>query len=203
MRQVAPKEEDKHDVKFQFHNFTVDTLVISITERQGSSSRSISHKAEIYSLSQNKLSSYVDVDFIGYDLSLEPEHSSDVVPKAAPLEGNFPSRLTTSEDPYPSKDYHRIDINELRAIGLIAEDNSTSGPYYSSYSTIIENSKMAGSRRVIPSPECDFIDIDDLLGASTTKYRLSLPLNKIKEEALKAIDLTGIGKTGIINLCFI
>lgn len=139
------------------------------------------------------MSSYVDVDFVGCDPSPEPEHSSDVVPKAEPLEGSFPSRSTTSEDPYPSKDDHRMDIDEWRVIDLTAEDDVTSGPYHSTYSTTrTENSEIEGLPRATPSPECDFIGIDDLLGASTTEYGLSLPQNKIKEEALETIDLTGI-----------
>jgi hypothetical protein len=94
-----------------------------------------------------------------------------------------------------------MDIEELRVIDLTAEDDATSRPYYSSYSTIIaENSEIEGSPRVIPSPEYDLIDIDDLLGASTTKYRLSLSSNRFKEEVLKTIDLTAIGETGMTNL---
>jgi hypothetical protein len=43
---VVPKEEEKNDVKFQFHNFTVDTMAMGLTEGQGLSSRRISPKAE-------------------------------------------------------------------------------------------------------------------------------------------------------------
>jgi hypothetical protein len=97
-----------------------------------------------------------------------------------------------------------VHIDEWRAIDLTAEGDVTSGPYYSNYSTTrIENPEIQGSPRAIPSPECEFIDIDDLLGASTTEYGLSLPQNKIKEEALETIDLTGIGETGVSNLCSI
>jgi hypothetical protein len=94
-----------------------------------------------------------------------------------------------------------MNIDKLRSINLIAELNATFGPYYSSHDTVKrENSVMKVLSRSIPSPECDFIDINDLLDTSTTIYRLSLSLNRIKEEALETIDLTGIDKTDVTNL---
>ena len=32
-QQVVPKEEEKDNMKFQFYNFTVDTITIELTER--------------------------------------------------------------------------------------------------------------------------------------------------------------------------
>jgi hypothetical protein len=96
-----------------------------------------------------------------------------------------------------------MDIDALRGIDLEAED-ATSGPYYSSQDTTkTDTSEMEVSSRAIPSPECDFVDIDEFLGASTTGYGLSLPMNVIKDKALETIDLTGIGETGVTNLLFI
>jgi hypothetical protein len=199
-QQVVPKEEEKDDVQFQFHNFTVDTMAMGLTQRQGLSSRRISPKADISGSSQNELSSYIDVGFVSCGPSLEPEHSSELVPKTEPFEGSFPSRSKTSGNPYSSKDGDPMDIDELRGIDLIAELDATSGPYYFSHDTAKrENSVMEASPRSIPGPECDFIDIDDLLGASTTAYELSLPFSRIKEEALETIDLTGIGETDVTN----
>ena len=197
VQQVVPKKEEKDDVKFQFHNFTVDSMAMGSAERQGLSSRRISPKAEISSSSQNELSGYFNVDFIGCGPSLEPEHPSELIPKTEPFEESFLSRSTTSGDPYSSNDGDSMDVDEPRDIDLIAELDATSGPYYSSHDTPRgENSAIEASPRSISSPECDFIDIDDLLGASTTAHGLSLPLNRIKEEeALETIDLTGISET--------
>lgn len=55
--------------------------------------------------------------------------------------------------------------------------------------------------RAIPSPEYNFIDIDNLLGGPATGYRLSLPQDRVKEEAIETIDLTGIGKIGVAKSC--
>lgn len=199
VQQVVPKEEEKDDVKFQFHNFTVDTMAMGLTVRQGLHSRRISPKAEISGSSQNELSIYSDVDFVGCGQSLEPEHSSELALKAEPLGGGFPR---TSEDPYLIRDGDPMDIDALRGINLEAED-VTSGPYYSSHDTTkTDTSEMEISSRAIPSQECDFIDIDDFLDASTTRSGLSLPL-VIKEEALETIDLTNIGETGVTNVRFI
>jgi hypothetical protein len=199
VQQVVSKEEEKDDVKFQFHNFTVDMMAIGLAQRQGLFSRRISPRAEISGSSQNEQSSYCDVDFAGCGQSLEPEHSSELALKAEPLEGGFPR---TSEDPYSIGDGDPMDIDALRGIDHEAED-ATSGPYYSSHDmTKTDTSKMEVSSRAIPSQECDFIDIDDFLGASTTGSGLSLPL-VIKEEALETIDLTGIGETGVTNTRFI
>jgi hypothetical protein len=91
-----------------------------------------------------------------------------------------------------------MDIDELRVIDLTAEDNTTFGPYYSDYNmTISENSERESSLQATPSPECDFIDIDDILSASTTEYDLSQPEKKFVEEALETIDLTGIGEISL------
>ncbi|KAH9863409.1 hypothetical protein IAQ61_009687 [Plenodomus lingam] len=73
-------------------------------------------QAEICSSSQNELSSYFGVDFVGCGPSPEPEHSREFVPKTDSLEGSFLSRSTTSEDPYSSKDSDPMDIDELRGI---------------------------------------------------------------------------------------
>ena len=110
----------------------------------------------------------------------------------------------TSEDSYSSKDGDPIDIDELKGINFIAELDTTFGPYYSSHDTAKrKNSVMEVSPQSILSPEGDFIDIDDILGASTTAYGLSLPLNRIKEETLETIDLTGIGETDVNKFHFI
>ncbi|KAF2471123.1 uncharacterized protein BDR25DRAFT_355029 [Lindgomyces ingoldianus] len=237
--QVVPKEEEKDNVKFQFHNFTVNTMAMELTERQGSSSRGISvarvsrdiipiqpralssssdltihsfnplcldlttlstrfpydpssaharisPKAEISSSSQNELTSNFNVDFVGCGPSPKPEHFSKLVLKAEPLEESFLTRSKTLEDLYLIKDGNPMDID------LEAEE-ATSGPYYSSQNTTkTDNSEMEVSPRAILSPECNFININDLLSASTTGYVLSLPLNGIKEEALETIGLTGI-----------
>lgn len=94
-----------------------------------------------------------------------------------------------------------MDIDELRGIDLIAELDATFGLYYSGRDMAKrENSVIEVSPRSTPSPECDFINISELLGASTIAHGLSLPLNRIKDEAFETIDLTGIGETNVTNL---
>jgi hypothetical protein len=189
-------KEEEDDVKFRFHNFTVDTMAMGVTERQTPFSRPISPKTEISSSFQN-----IDLDFVGCDLSLKLEHSTNAVPKAEPLDGSFASRPTTSGNPYSSKDEYHMDIDESRVVDLTAEDSTNFGPYYSDYNmTIAENSEMKSSLQATSSPECDFIDIDDLLSTSTTEYYLSHHEKKVVKEALETIDLTGIGE---ISLDFI
>lgn len=56
---------------------------------------------------------------------------------------------------------------------------------------------MESSLQATPSPECDFIDINDILSTLTTDYNLSQPEKKFIEEALETRDLTGIGEISL------
>jgi len=193
VQQVVPKKEGKKIVKFEFRNFTVNTMATSPAERRCSSPRRISPKLETTISSQSDSPNFVDVDFVGCDSSPEPYHSGYPVPKAEPFEGSFTPRSTTLEDPYQSIDGDFMDINECSVIDLTADDDdATSGPYYSSYDmTITEHSETKFSTGVISSLDSDFVDIDDFTDTSPSELQ-------IKEEELEAIDLTG---TGEIYIC--
>lgn len=59
---------------------------------------------------------------------------------------------------------------------------------------------MDPSSRAILSPDRDFYAIDGVLCVSESERGLSLLQNKIKEESLETIDLTGLGEKGVANL---
>ena len=178
---VLSKKEEEEDIDFHFHNFTIDTMARSETERQSLLPRRIAPRVESNSSSQDAWSSSLEVDAVGCNLSSKLERSSDVILTAQPPEGRLSCQRTTSE--------------QLRDLDLISEGDAACGPSRFTYSTKgATESKKEVSLRAIPSLDCD-VDIDSVLCASPFDSGLSLLRSKIRDEALETIDLTGLGKT--------
>jgi hypothetical protein len=183
---VLSKEEEKDDIKFHLHYFTTDTMARSRIERHSSFPRRTAPKVEIISSFRDDLSSSLELDAAGSDLSPKLEHSSNVVPKAQPPQGRLSCQQTTTSS------------EQLKDL---AEDDAACEPSHFTYSTKKSTeSEREASLRAIPSLDCDFVDIDSVLCASPVGSGLSLLRSKIREGALETIDLTRIGKTDEANI---
>jgi hypothetical protein len=89
---------------------------------------------------------------------------------------------------YRSQIEHPLETERFAFINLTDDDNIDHGTF--------DNGDILAPDAV---GECDFADIDDLRGASTTAHGLSLPLDRISEEELEIIDLTGISGADLNN----